>query len=73
MTHLSTGQLAKVLEATEPQVAETVRRGKVNPAPTVVAGRRLWDKSSAMQAAMALGVFSEGMHKRIEKAFKENQ
>jgi len=50
----STGQVARVLGVTEPQLAETVRRGKVDP-PPVIAGRRLWSPAHILQAAEALG------------------
>ena len=53
---LSTGQAARLLGVTEPQIAETVRRGKVKPEPTVFAGRRLWARHHLLQAADALGI-----------------
>ena len=58
MTHtpLTTGAVARLLNSTEPQVAETVRRGYVDPPPTIVAGRRLWTPDQIRQAAEALGV-----------------
>jgi len=52
---LSTGQVAELLATTEPQLAELVRRGRIRPAPVVLAGRRLWQESHLLQAARALG------------------
>lgn len=51
----STGQVARHLGVTEPQLSETVRRGRVSP-PPVVAGRRLWGQHHVAQAATALGL-----------------
>lgn len=52
---LSTGQAAQALSVTEPQLAELVRRGKIQPPPTVFAGRRVWNESHVRQAARHLG------------------
>lgn len=52
----STGELAQFLGVTEPQLSEAVRRGRIKPAPRVVAGRRLWTREQTRQAACALGV-----------------
>ena len=53
---LTTGAVARLLHTTEPRVAETVRRGRIYPAPVIVAGRRLWSNDQVMQAAEALGL-----------------
>lgn len=53
---ISTGQAAALLEATEPQLAELVRRGRINPPPAIFAGRRLWMREHLVQAARHLGV-----------------
>ena len=55
---VSTGQAAKLLGTTEPRLADTVRRGKVRPEPTIVAGRRLWQREHVTQAARALGLLT---------------
>lgn len=52
---ITTGELARLLQTTEPQLGETVRRGRVVPAPAVVSGRRRWTREQALQAAEALG------------------
>lgn len=52
---LGTGQLARLLNTTEPKLSEAVRRGKVVPPPRVVAGRRLWDLTQIHQAAAYFG------------------
>ena len=56
---LSTGEVARLLGATEPQLSEVVRRGHIDPPPRVVAGRRLWNAEHLQQAAKVLGVFEE--------------
>jgi hypothetical protein len=52
----TTGAVARLLSTTEPRVAETVRRGRIIPEPTIVAGRRLWTTDQIRQAAEVLGV-----------------
>ena len=49
----TTGQVARILNITEPQAADLVRRGKVEP-PPIVAGRRLWSQHHLEQAATYL-------------------
>ena len=63
---LSTGQAAELLEVTEPQLAETVRRGRVRPPPPVLAGRRLWEPEHLLQAAEALGVLTDELRIALE-------
>jgi hypothetical protein len=58
---ISTGQAARHLSSTEPQLAELVRRGKIRPEPRVVAGRRLWERPHLLQAARLLGVLDENL------------
>ena len=64
-TPLTTGTVAKLLNTTEPRVAETVRRGKVSPAPTIVAGRRLWLPEQVRQAAEALGLLTDNLDRLL--------
>ncbi len=52
---LTTGEVARLLDRTEPQLADLVRRKKVDPAPTVTAGRREWTPDHVRQAAEHLG------------------
>lgn len=52
----STGQVAALLAVPEPKLNDLIRRGKINPAPTVVAGRRVWLRQHVAQAADHLGV-----------------
>lgn len=54
--HLTTGAVARLLHSTEPRVAETVRRGRINPEPVIMSGRRLWSPDQVRQAADALGL-----------------
>ena len=50
----SSGQVAAQLGVTEPRLNDLIRRGKIDPVPPVVAGRRLWDQQHVAQAAAAL-------------------
>lgn len=63
---LSTGQAARILGVTEPQLAETVRRGQVNPEPLLLAGRRLWEPRHLLQAAERIGVLDPELRKQLE-------
>ena len=60
---VSTGQVASSLGVSEPRLNDLVRRGKVCPAPRVVAGRRLWEEPHVRQAARALGVSDEHLQR----------
>ena len=63
---LTTGAVARLLNSTEPRVAETVRRGRVEPPPNIVAGRRLWSIDQVLQAAEALGVDQDVVRERLD-------
>ncbi len=63
---ISTGQAAQLLSTTEPQLAELVRRGKVQPPPLVFAGRRLWYADHLLQAAQELGVLTDELRATID-------
>lgn len=64
---LSTGAVARILETTEPRLAETVRRGGVHPEPRVVAGRRLWEADHIRQAARRLGLLTEDLERKLDQ------
>lgn len=64
----STGQAALLADTTEPRMAEAVRRGKVRPAPVVVAGRRIWTRDQVLQAARALGLDVSAAIGRLDAA-----
>ena len=66
---LTTGAAASLLGTTEPRLAETVRRARIDPAPTIVAGRRLWTLEQVLQAAEVLGVLDAALRERITAAF----
>ena len=53
---ITTGEAARLLETLEVRLNDLVRRGKVRPAPRVVAGRRAWEEMHVRQAARALGI-----------------
>jgi len=63
-----TGHGAQVLGTTEPALADMVRRGKVNPEPPILAGRRLWYREHLLQAAEALGVLTDELRVVLEDA-----
>ena len=52
---LLTGQVAELLEVTEPRLNDLIRRQKIEPVPPVVGGRRLWSPDHVEAAARALG------------------
>ena len=62
---LSTGQVAEILGTTEPKLAETVRRGRVQPPPPIMAGRRLWGPDHVQQAAEYLGLWTDELRERL--------
>jgi hypothetical protein len=64
-----TGAVADLLGVPEPRLADTVRRGHVDPAPTVVAGRRLWRHEQVLKAAAALGALTDAVRRRIDTMF----
>lgn len=66
-TPLTTGAVARLLNTTEPRVADVVRRGRVVPEPLIVAGRRLWTHDQVLQAAEALGLLSDDLRTQIAR------
>ena len=65
---LPTGMAGNVLGVSEPCLNDLVRRRKVDPAPPIFAGRRLWHAEHLLQAAEALGVLTEDLRLEIESA-----
>jgi hypothetical protein len=61
----STGQSARILDTTEPRLADLVRKGKINPPPEISAGRRLWGSSHILQAAEHLGTPTDELRRRL--------
>lgn len=59
----STGQVAATLDTSEPKLNDLIRRGRIRPAPRVVAGRRLWNEIHVRQAARALGMSEEHLQR----------
>ena len=59
----STGQVAHRLGVSEPRLNDLVRRRKIRPAPSVVAGRRVWEEIHVRQAARVLGVSDERLQR----------
>lgn len=52
----STGVAARILGVSEPRLNDLIRRGKVQPPPHVIGGRRLWTRPTLLAAAEALGL-----------------
>jgi hypothetical protein len=65
MSQLTTRIVAEWLCRTEPQIADLVRRGKVTPPPTIVAGRRFWTVDQVRQAANHLGLLTPELEARL--------
>ena len=63
----STGGVASLLRVLEPKLNDLIRRGKIDPAPPVVAGRRLWNRTHILQAARHLGVLTEALKAELNK------
>src|SRR5688572_4952035 len=69
---VSTGAGARILGSTEPQLAETVRRGKVRPEPPIFAGRRQWSPGHLLQAAGAMGIeLSQELRAELEQEVRD--
>lgn len=67
MNHpISTGQAARLLQRTEPQLAELVRRGRIKPPPAIFAGRRLWEAHHLRQAAELLGITDDAIRTALD-------
>lgn len=60
-----TGQVAQTLGVIEPRLNELIRKGRLVPAPTVVAGRRQWHRQHVLQAASALGVLTPELRRLL--------
>lgn len=52
----TTGQAARLLDTSEPRLNDLVRRRRIDPAPPVASGRRLWEREHIEQAAKVLGI-----------------
>jgi hypothetical protein len=61
----STGQAARLILATEPQLNDLIRRGKIRPDPPIIAGRRLWHRDHLLQAAQALGMLTDELRAQL--------
>lgn len=61
-----TGDAARFVKTTEPQLSEAVRRGKVSPRPRILAGRRLWEREQLLQAADYLGLLTDDLRAALE-------
>lgn len=64
---IPTGSAAELLGTTEPRLNDLVRRGKVTPAPPILAGRRLWSATHLLQAAVHLDVLTDELRAELEQ------
>jgi hypothetical protein len=64
---ISTGQAARLIKSIEPRMAEVVRRGKVDPPPPVLAGRRQWGPEHVLQAAWYLDLLTPELEEHLEQ------
>ena len=64
---ISTGQAARLLGTTEPRLSEEVRRGRVDPAPAIFAGRRLWHPEHLLQAAEHLDLLTDELREELTR------
>ena len=53
---ITSGQVASLLDTTEPRLNDLIRRRRIDPPPPVVSGRRLWGPDHIRQAAEQLGL-----------------
>ena len=68
-----TGEAARYLGITEPELAQAVRLGKISPAPPIIAGRRLWEPEHVLQAAEALGLLTDELRQELERAARARE
>jgi DNA-binding transcriptional MerR regulator len=54
MRTYSTGEAASLLGTSERRLNDLIRRGKIDPAPPVRAGRRVWDKDDLKRAEQGI-------------------
>lgn len=69
----TTGAAADLIGTTEPRLSDTVRRGRIEPEPTIVAGRRLWTREQVLQAAEVLGILDANSRAQIDHEFGVDQ
>lgn len=69
----STGRAAREIGSTEPRLNDLVRRGKIDPCPEVVAGRRLWSAHHRLQAAEALGLLTATLRAQLESEIAQEE
>jgi hypothetical protein len=63
----ATGEVARLLNETEPRLNNLIRRGRLSPPPPIHAGRRAWTSSHIIQAAKLLGVLTDELRARLEQ------
>lgn len=63
----STGQVARLLHVREPYLNDLLRRGKIDPAPPIYAGRRAWGPEHTLQAGLVTGTLSDDSRKELEE------
>jgi len=69
---ISTGQAARIVGATEPQLADALRRGKLECEPPIIAGRRLWHEQHVLAAARHFGVLTPRLVQTLASQAQES-
>jgi hypothetical protein len=64
---LSTGEAARAIQATEPELNRLIRRGRICPEPPIRSGRRLWSQDHLHQAADALGLLTDELRAQLAR------
>ena len=64
----STGEVAQFLGVTEPRLNDLIRRGRIDPLPTVASGRRRWSAEHVIAAAIASGIDAQATRLRLMAA-----
>jgi hypothetical protein len=64
---LSTGEAARLIGATEPQLNDLIRRRKLPSDPPLRAGRRHWSAAHLLQAAQALGLLTDDLRAQLRE------
>ncbi len=62
---ITTGRAALIHDTSEPRLNDLVRRRKIDPAPPVVSGRRVWAMEHLIQAGARLAVAPEEVRRRV--------
>lgn len=68
--YLTSGEVARALNTSEPRLNSLIRRGRVEPVPPIHSGRRLWDREHILQAAEVLGVVTDELRAQLSEELR---